>query len=590
MNVIGISGLHHSVPFKKSRFPDLTAREYRICQGFDSAAALVTDRGIEAAASEERFTREKTTGAFPVRAIEFCLRRAGLKAAQIDLLAHGFSYEPLREYFQADEYVREQFDAVYGHERQLATLREAMPGCDWESKYLPVPHHLAHATSAFFPSGFERALILVTDGMGEVDSMTVAVGNGREIEVLKTVPALHSLGVLYGAVTLYLGFSMNLDEYKVMGLAPYGDSRKYFGRFMDFIQLKSDGSYTIPLLASNRTLVERETHRGVIDKLVENFGPAREAKAEMTQEHKDIAAGLQAALQATLLHTLRHFKKETGMTRLCMAGGVALNCSANGVIKRSRIFTEMFVQPAAGDDGTALGAALYAQNLRNPNYTPTAMTLPLWGPEYTDDEVAAAIAARPECVATRYDDFDALVAALADRIVEGRIVSWFQGRMEYGPRALGSRSILADPRDPAMRNKVNWLIKKREGFRPFAPAVAADAVREYFEVEEGEEADYAHMLYVLPVKKAYREKLPAITHVDGSARIQTVTREHNPRFWRLIDALGERTGIRVVLNTSFNVMNQPIVCSPTEAVETFLDADLDSLAIGNYLVLRRDQG
>jgi carbamoyltransferase len=455
---------------------------------------------------------------------------------------------------------------------------------DWNGKFIAVPHHLAHAASAFYLSGLGESLILVSDGMGEVHSMTVAVGQGAEIKILKQVPAFHSLGMLYGVFTLYLGFYMNMDEYKVMGLAPYGNPRRYFDKVMELVNLKSDGTYLIPAFGKDKTPLESETHAGVLRLLTERFGPPREPDGEITQEHKDIAAALQAMLQACQMHVVRHFKGETGQRHLCMAGGVALNCSMNGVLRRSRLFERIFVQPAAGDDGCALGAALFAQKLHDPGFKPRKMAVPLWGPEFGEGEIRRALDDQTDCEWTKPDSFDELCQQIAERLAAGEIIAWFQGRMEFGPRALGSRSILADPRDPGMRDRVNSLVKKREGFRPFAPVVTSEAAGRYFDIAPGEEDSFAHMLYVTQVCSAYRQNLPAITHVDGSARVQTVSEQHNPRLWNLLKAFERVTGLPIILNTSFNVKGEPIVCTPQEAIKTFRNAHLDVLVMGDYLV------
>jgi carbamoyltransferase len=585
MNILGISGLDNSVPFKKREFPSLSPRQYRIAQGFDSAAALVTRDGLQAAAAEERFTGEKATGAFPINAIDYCLEAGRLGREAIDFVAHGFSYEPFRAFYQHDEFLRKQFAEVYSREAQIASLEKYMPGSNWAEKLVAVPHHLAHAASAFYLSGFEESLILVSDGMGEFHSATVAVGSGGQIRVIREIPALDSLGILYGVLTLYLGFYMGLDEYKVMGLAPYGNPRRHFNRLMELVQLKSDGSYTIPILSQNRTLEEKETYGGTLRLITEMFGPPREPESAITQDHMDLAAALQAALQAALMHVLQYFKKETGHENLCMAGGVALNCSANGVIRRSRMFKGMFVQPAAGDDGTALGAALYVQRLQEPTAPCQRMSLPLWGAEYEDAAICSVLKDRPDCTDVVFACFEDLAREVARRLADGQIIGWFQGRMEFGPRALGSRSILADPRDTEMRARINQLVKKREEFRPFAPAVTAEAASRYFDIRPGEESIYAHMLFVTPVREAYRAQLPAITHVDGSARVQTVAEKEQPRFWTLLEKFGALSGMPILLNTSFNVRGQPIVRTPAEAVETFLAARLHALVIGNHLVL-----
>ncbi len=589
MNIIGISGLHNSVPFKKRELPNLSARQYRIAQGFDSAAALVTRDGVQGVASEERFTREKDTGSFPVNAIQYCLKAANLHPEHIDYIAHSFSYEPFRSFFyEQSEFSRKQFKEVYSIQAQMLCIKKHFHTHNWADKLIPVPHHLAHASSSFYLSGFKEALILIADGMGEFHSMTIAIGKQNQIEIIKQIPALHSIGIMYGVFTLYLGFYMSLDEYKVMGLAPYGNPRRYFSKLMDYIHLKNDGTFTIPLLSLDKTIVEKETHSGVLQALAEEFGPPRDPDAEITQDHMDIAAALQSALQASLTHVLRHFKKETGQSNLCMVGGVALNCTANGVIKRSRMFKKIFIQPAAGDDGTALGAALYVQRQHEPNLPLRRMSLPLWGPCYEADEIEQVLKKYPELESTFFNSYDGLVLEIAQRIAEGQIVAWFQGRMEFGPRALGNRSILADPRDQGMRDRINALVKKREAFRPFAPAVTVEEASEFFEIEKGGESIYAHMLFVTNVREAYRNKLSAITHVDGSARVQTVSKEENPRFWKLLNEFEKVGGLPVLLNTSFNVRGQPIVCNPTEAVETFLLAKLDVLVMGNYVAVRKD--
>jgi carbamoyltransferase len=483
--------------------------------------------------------------------------------------------------------MKQQFEEVYSRDAQVRCLQEHFNSFDWAKKLVHVPHHLAHAASTFYLSGFKESLILIIDGMGEQHSTTIAVGKENQIKIIKQFPSLHSLGILYGVFTLYLGFCFGLDEYKVMGLAPYGNSRRYFNQVMDLIKLKTDGTYTIPVLLQNQTQEEKETYRRTLQVLIDTFGSPREVDSEITQEHMDIAAALQSALQACLVHVLRYFKKETGQSHICMAGGVALNCTANSVIKRSRMFKNMFIQPAAGDDGTALGAALYIQHFHEQNLSVKKMALPLWGPSYETEEIQQTLKYRQECESIFFPSFDDLAREIAKRIAEGQTVAWFQGRMEFGPRALGNRSILADPRDPGMRDRINKLVKKREGFRPFAPAVTVEAASRFFEIDEGDESIYAYMLFVTQVRAAYREQLPAITHVDGSARVQTVSKEDNPRFWSLLNEFGRVSGIPILLNTSFNVRGQPIVCTPKEAMETFLLAKLDVLVMENYVITPR---
>jgi carbamoyltransferase len=589
MKIIGLSGLDNSVAFKREWFPDLDPRDYRITQGFDAAAVLLTPEGVQFAASEERFTREKATGAFPEQALAQLFSSTGVTPEEIDVVAHGFDYRPYEQYFSEEEFHTRQFEEVFHPDRQIERLSALYPGIDWAAKFVPVLHHEAHAASAFYQSGFDDALIVVSDGMGEVDSMTAMHGTADGMKRLAEVPAFHSIGVLYGVFTLYLGFAFNMDEYKIMGLAPYGDPRKYFNQMMDLVQLKDDGTYAIPLFARNTSVLEKETHSGVLAELETRFGPRRAEDADgMDQNYMDIAAALQQVLQTVQLHVVRNLREAAGSQNLCLAGGVALNCTANGVIKRSRLFKQMFVQPASGDDGSALGAALYVQSQRDPR-PPTRLPSPLWGPSFDDSTIAEVVELRDDVAAQFFESFDDLSKETARRLDSGQILSWFQGAMEFGPRALGNRSIIADPRPGDMRNRVNMLIKKREGFRPFAPAVVADAAHEYFEISADDHETYAHMLFVMQVRAAYRDVLNAITHVDGSGRVQTVTAEANPRFHQLLTDFGEISGIPMVLNTSFNVKGQPIVCTPTEAIDTFLMAGLDGLIIGNWLLLPGEQ-
>ncbi len=585
MNIIGISGLDNSVNFKEKFFPSLSQREYRICQGLDSAAAIITQNDIFAA-SEERFSRKKGTGSFPQNAIRYCLKESGLLLNDIDCFAHSFDYESSKSLYLGT-FLEKQFAEVYSEEAQLNSIRREFEIDEaWEKKFIRVPHHLAHAASSFYMSGFEESLILVVDAMGEQHSTTIALGQAANIKIVKQVSTLHSLGILYSVFTLYLGFSFNSDEYKVMGLAPYGNSRRYFNQIMDMVHLKDDGSYTIPILFENYTDKQRETYEGTINKLIEIFGSARNPECEITQKHMDIAASLQSVLETSLMHILRIFKEEYRTKNLCMAGGVALNCVANGLIKRSRLFKNIFIQPASGDDGSALGAAIYVKKLYQPESSLPKKTFSLYGPQFSNDDIKKVLNKYEECRSQFFPSFDELVKYVVGYLDKGYVIGWFQGRMEFGPRALGNRSILADPRDPEMRNKVNTLIKKRENFRPFAPAVTVEKAAQFFEIEKDKELDYQHMILVSQTKHEYREFLPAITHINGSARVQTVSKETNIRFWTLLNEFGKQSDYPVLLNTSFNVRGQPIVCTPTEAIDTFLSAKLDMLVMGDYVIVR----
>ncbi|MBW1597621.1 carbamoyltransferase C-terminal domain-containing protein [Streptomyces sp. JJ38] len=585
MLVLGISGLDRSMSVKKEMLPGLDWREQRVVQGLDSAAALVSEDGVLAASAQERHDGNKGTGAFPVDAIEACLRTAGVSLDDVDVVAHGFRYEPSPA-FERDALARRWFEDVYRREVQLDVLRAHYPDQDWESKFTGVRHHLAHAASAYHLSGFADATVLVADGMGESEATSVLHGDGPDLRFARTYPVSASLGILYSVVTQYLGFLPGMDEYKIMGLAPYGDAGRYADQAEELVRHTSGGRLVVPVLAHDKSPVERETHRGAIRRLEELFGPARHPEAPVESRHMDIAAALQRRLEESLLTVLRTAVSEGARSRnLCMAGGVALNCTANGLIARSGLFDRVFVQPASGDDGTALGAALAELRRRVPA-PPAAMTMPYWGEEFGAADIDAALAGLGPDYRVRELSEEALLAEVSALIRAGRVVSWFQGRMEFGPRALGNRSILADPTAPGMRAHLNAVVKQREEFRPFAPAVLAEEAHTYFELDPEQESMYRHMLFVTQVRPAYQERLPSITHVDGSARVQTVDRATAPRFWKLIRRVGDDSGIPMVVNTSFNLKGQPIVRTPEEAVATFARSTLDALAIGDRLVTR----
>ncbi|MEU3457524.1 carbamoyltransferase C-terminal domain-containing protein [Micromonospora sp. NPDC006766] len=578
MRVLGVSGLPDGQPFKRRELPGLDERDYRIVQGLDSAAAIVTDAGVVAAAAEERFTGVKATGALPVNAIRYCLREAGLTFDDLDAVAHGFHYAPSPVH-AANPYFRRRHDQAYAPEAMKGRLRQCFPDADWDRLFVPVRHHLAHAASAYHLSGSDRALVLVADGMGEAESMTVMIGEGPELRPLAVVPAPHSLGTLYGAVTLHLGFEFNMDEYKVMGLAPYGDAGRFRPIFDQLVRLRDDGTYLVPVLGENRGWQEFETLAGTRRKLVELFGPAREPGEPLTRAHMDVAAAAQAVVEQALLHTLRHFAATTGQRRLCYAGGVALNCTVNGVAGRSGLFDDIFVQPAAGDDGSALGAALAV----HPARPFPRMSMPYWGPSYGSAECETAIAQTTGIAVETYDDEDKLLDDVAHLLAEQKFVGWFTGRMEFGPRALGHRSILADPREAGVRDRLNAVVKQREDFRPFAPVVREEDADTYFEVG-GFVERYRHMLFVTHTRPAYREPLAAVTHVDGTARVQVLRRADNPRLWRLLGRFGELTGLPVLLNTSLNLRGQPIIRDPRTALDTFVRSRLDRLVLESAVV------
>lgn len=558
----------------------------------DSAAALVVDGRIVAAAQEERFTRAKHDAAFPVHAIQYCLSEAGLKPGDLDYV--GFYEKPLLKF----ERLLESYLA--GAPRGFRSFLRAMPV--WLNRKLHLPreirrglegryrrrvifleHHLSHAASAFFPSPFEEAAILTADGVGEWAAAAVGAGRGSRLELLHQLDFPHSPGLLYSAFTSYCGFRVNSDEYKLMGLAPYGRPR-----YADLIRemlldLKDDGSFRLDMrwfnYAHGLTMTSRRFHRLF-------GGPPRRAEAPLTEREQDLAASIQAVIEEILLRMARFAAQRTKLNRLVLAGGVALNCVANGRLLREGPFDEIWIQPAAGDAGGALGAALFIwrQLLRGarPPGAGDCMYGARLGPAFRDDEVRALL---DELGAPfhHYADDDSLCRRVAQLLAEGKIVGWFQGRMEYGPRALGSRSILADPRRPEMQSILNRKIKLRESFRPFAPAVLAERSAEYFAMRPGEESPY--MLLTAEVR---RPGLPAVTHVDRSARVQTVDAGRDPRFHCLLRHFEAQTGCPVLVNTSFNVRDEPIVCTPREAYRCFRAATIDVLVLGRHVVLSHE--
>lgn len=584
MNILGISGLERAVPFKRAQWPDLEEREYRISQGHDAAAALICSGKIIAAAEEERFDRKKHSAHFPVRAISWCLEQAGLSLADIDAIVHGFDYEPYREIYSLDPVSKEFFDQVVSRESLLELAARDLKEFP-AARIHQVPHHFAHAASAYYTSGWNDCLIAVIDAMGESHGVTLFEGRDGALNRLQSFSAQDSIGILYSLITLHLGFDFNSDEYKIMGLAPYGDPSRFRDFFEREIVLRDDGSIRIPMLRLNKTRDERENYLATRAYLNDKLIPARAPDREINDVHRDIAAALQECLNDVLLHICETFQATTGHKRLAMAGGVALNCTANGCLLRSGLFEEIYVQPAAGDDGTALGAALYYA-ARHDRVENIRMPAPLLGPSYSDSEAQKAIADFSDRIKVQSFAFIRETCAVtADLIAKGNVLAWYRGRMEFGPRALGNRSILADPGHPEMRDRINAMVKKREAFRPFAPAVALEEVDRWFEVAPGTELPY--MIAVVDVREEWRSSLPSITHVNGSARVQTVSVRDNPGFHLLLQQVGITTGRQMVLNTSFNVKGQPIVNTPTEAIETFLGTGIDYLVLENYLVSRK---
>jgi carbamoyltransferase len=583
MNILGISGLDGAMAFKKRHWPELEERELRISQGHDSAAALVVDGKIVAAAAEERFCRRKHTGEFPVQAISFCLEQAGIGLEQVDEIAHGFDYTPYRPLYSLDPMTTELYNEVLSPEALLRHVSTRLPQFPAE-RVRSVKHHLAHAASAHFTSGWSDTLVIVIDGMGEAESVSVYEAHDGDLQLLHTVSAADSIGILYSLVTLHLGFDFNADEYKIMGLAPYGDPAKYRAFFEDSVFLCPNGTIRIPVLGLNHSRDERENYRATRNSFDQKLIERRMPDQPVSSQHCDVAAALQECLERAIVHLCRHFGEKTGLRRLCLAGGVALNCTANGKLRTSGAFDEIYVQPAAGDDGSALGAALYRAS-RADRVENVRMPVPFCGPAHPAEAIEAALTKFGDRIQVqRFPDLAATCDEAARLVSAGHVLAWYRGNMEFGPRALGNRSILADPGHPEMRDRINSMVKKREAFRPFAPAVSVEQAHVYFDVPPGTELPY--MIATVDVNCEHRAALPAITHINGSARVQTVSRDGNPDFHALLQAIGRTTGREMALNTSFNVKGQPIVNTPEEAIETFLGTGIEFLFIENIRVTR----
>jgi len=593
MNILGISAYYH-----------------------DSAACLVRDGDLVAAAQEERFTRKKHDHRFPAHAVEYCLREAGLKPDHLDYIA--FYDKPLQKFERlletyldyAPQGLRSFIMAMPLWLREkLWTRDQIVKSCRSDAKVLFTEHHESHAASAFFPSPFDSAAVLTIDGVGEWATSSYGRGRGNELHLMAETKFPHSLGLLYSAFTYYTGFKVNSGEYKVMGLAPYGEP-KYVKAILDhLVELAEDGSLRLNMEYFEYPYGLKMTN-GAFDKL---FGaPAREAETKLTQLEMDLARSIQDVTEMAMLRMAQHVHKVTGERTLCMAGGVALNCVGNGKILRDGPFEQIWIQPAAGDAGGALGAALsvWHQYLDNPRPAQTGercrrdrMKGSYLGPRFKDDEIERYF----KSVGARYRRLDekCLVHEVARRLADEKIVGWFQGRMEFGPRALGARSILGDPRSPKMQSVMNLKIKFRESFRPFAPSVLRERVSEFFELD----TDSPYMLLVAPVQPRLRkamteaehqlfgiEKLnvprstiPAITHVDYSARVQTVDPVDHPIYHALLAEFDRMTGCPVLVNTSFNVRGEPIVGSPEDAYMCFMRTGIDTLAVEGYLLDKVDQ-
>ena len=553
----------------------------------DSAAALVADGRIIAAASEERFCRRKHTNEFPKQAVEYCLEAGGLRSID-ELDAVVFYEKPLLKFNRIVEtlvavwpmglatFTRRLPPFLSSKFNVQRVIEKMLPG--YSGDILFTEHHQSHAASAFYCSPYEEAAILTIDGVGEWETTTLGIGRGTSIELQRAIHFPHSVGLLYSALTSYLGFQVNDGEWKVMGLAPYGQPR-YVDQFRRLVELKADGSFRLNMeFFVHHYSSEWTANHHRWEKL---FGfPRRGSGEEIQQHHEDLARSGQAVVEEIILGLAREAKRSSGLPNLVIAGGVGLNSVANWKIEQEGIFSNVWIQPAAGDDGGALGAALAVSQMVYGDPRTPPMTDAYLGPEYSNDDIATFL----DVKAIPYDRCDdtQLVERVADLIAGGKVVGWFQGRMEFGPRALGSRSVLADATNPEMKAIINSKIKYREYFRPFAPVVPLDRVHEYFEVPPGTHLPF--MLKVPPVRPEMRSVIPAVTHEDGTGRVQTVTENDNPRYYRLLKALERRTGVAVALNTSFNVRGEPVVCSPADAFNCFVNTGIDVLVMGNHVV------
>ena len=577
----------------------------------DSAAALVCDGEIVAAAQEERFTRKKHDLRFPINAAKYCLKEAGISAKDVDYVA--FYDKPFLKFERllmtylavAPKGLRSFYDQMPSWLKEKIFMRRTIrKALDYEGEILFCSHHQSHAAAAFFPSPFPTAAFITIDGVGEWATTTFGTGQGNSVRILKEINFPHSLGLMYSAFTYFTGFKVNSGEYKLMGLAPYGEAKYADLIRKELIDIKDDGSYRLNMDYFGYCAGHRMTN----ERFHELFGgPPRKPESKMTQREMDIAKSVQVVTEEVMLKMANHAHAVTGEENLCLAGGVALNCVANGLVLREGPFKNIWIQPAAGDAGNALGCALFAwhQVLGNPRTAdPHRQKATYLGPAFSDHDIKAFLDEK----GAAYEYFEtesALLDKVADVLATENVVGWFQGRMEFGPRALGARSILGDPRSREMQSVLNLKIKFRESFRPFAPSVLRERVAECFDLN----SDSPYMLLVADVRreklrtltdgetaatgfdklKVIRSDIPAITHVDNSARIQTVDKEDNPRYHGLIRRFYEKTGCPVVINTSFNVRGEPIVCTPQEAYTCFMRTNMDYLVLGSFVLNKKQQ-
>ncbi|MFC1690831.1 carbamoyltransferase [Nanoarchaeota archaeon] len=559
------------------------------CYYHDASACLLKDGSIVAAAEEERFTRKKHDSSFPINAINFCLEYENITIKDIDHIT--FYEKPFEKFERILNQHLEMFPRSYW------TFFKAMPS--WLNEKLRMPsvikkrlkykgdiffvgHHMSHAASSYLPSPFKEAAVLTVDGVGEWATTLLAKAKGNNITPIKKIDFPDSLGLLYSAVTAYLGFSVNNSEYKVMGLSPYGKPI-YVDKFRKIIDMKDDGSYKLDMSYFTYHYKMKMPSK----KFIKLFGPSRKPETKMTQKYKDVAASLQKITEEVLMKILKYLHEQTKSENLCLAGGVALNSVANGKILSKTPFKRIWIQPAAGDGGTSLGAALYTYNtiLKKPRkeFQKTAFL----GPEFSYVEIKKVLVEN-NVNFTEFKNDKELIDKTAKLINDSNVIGWFQGRMEWGPRALGSRSILSNATNKKMQDILNLKVKHREKFRPFAPVVCEDDALEYFDCDKPIPHPTDFMLMVYPIKKKYHSKIPSVTHVDGSGRLQTIRREQNQLYYDLIKKFGKLSGIPILINTSFNIRGEPIVCTPFDAYRCMMGTGIDYLVMGKYLIKRDD--
>lgn len=572
MNILGISCFYH-----------------------DAAACLIKDGQLVAAAEEERFTRKKHDSSFPENAIKYCLKEGDISIKDIDYIC--FYEKPFLKF------ERLLYQHIQMFPKSLPTFVKSLPA--WINEKLRVPkiikkkigykgsvifvdHHMAHAASSFLVSPFDEAAILTVDGVGEWTTTALGVGKGNDIVLLKDIRFPNSLGLLYSAITAYLGFSVNNSEYKVMGLSPYGDmnpkTNKYYAKLKEVMDIKEDGSYQFDM----SYFVYHYKASMPSKKLCQLLeGPTRKAESPLTQRHKDIAAALQLVLEEIMTKMLNHLYNLTKMDNVVLAGGVALNSVYNGKILHNTPFKNVWIQPNATDGGTSIGAAYYCYNVILGHERNFVFNSAYLGPSFTDEQIQSYLNQRK----IKYNIFKneaELIKKTAKLIYDDQVVGWFQGRMEWGPRALGTRSILSNPCNTQMQEILNQKVKHREKFRPFAPVVCEDDALDYFECDKPIPEPTDYMLMVYPVKKQFRQKIPAVTHVDGSGRLQSIRKNQNPLYFNLIKEFRKLSGTPILINTSFNIRGEPIVCNPHDAYKCMMGTGIDYLVMGKYLIKRED--